>query len=128
MVDKELISKKDKNIIGLIFGIPILFFIGFVGYSYLVRDNINNVKKENDLNATFGGKVVNLFRDEHNHNIKTAVLSNNYIYLLPSDSEDTIKIGDSLSKKKNTLKLEVYRQGQPKMILDYHDTYKKEKR
>lgn len=125
MMNKEHISRRDQNIVKLVFGIPLFFLIGFMVYSFLTKDNIAVVIKENNLAEDFAGKVVSLFKDEDNHNIKTAVLSNKYKYLLPAAWEDVIKIGDSLSKKKNTLKLEVYRQGQPKLVLDYSNTYKK---
>jgi hypothetical protein len=64
---------------------------------------------------------------DRDHNIKKAVLGNGYVYFMPPQWERFIEVGDSLSKKKNTLILEVYKKDQSKLVLDYRDTYKKQK-
>ncbi len=78
------------------------------------------------LEEQFEGKVDSLFQDDRDHNIKKAVIGSRYVYSMPRKWEGIIEVGDSLVKKKNTLELSVYRQGQLKRVLNYRDTYKKE--
>ncbi|RYF13184.1 MAG: hypothetical protein EOO42_19130 [Flavobacteriales bacterium] len=112
------------NIQKLGYAIPITLVIALGIYMFLTRNNMHASMK-NDLEEQFEGKVDSLFQDKSDHNIKKAILSSKYVYSMPRKWEGIIKIGDSLSKKKNTLEVEIYRQTQVKQVLDYRDTYKK---
>lgn len=125
IIDVKQISKKDVSLIKWVIGIPSLFFIGFVLYMFLTKENINNVIKKTDLNEEFSGNVDTIFRDKSNHNVQTVRLTNGYVYTVTPAWENHFKVGDSLSKKKNSLELEVYRKNKLVLILDYNDTYKK---
>lgn len=124
IMNKHL-SKQDKNILRLILGIPLLFFMGFVAYTFLNKRDIVEVIQEDDLALNFTGNIDSLYIDLNNHSVQTALLSNGYKCFLPRKWLGIIKTGDSLSKKKNTFKLEVFRKGSVDFILDYRDTYKK---
>ncbi len=108
------------------YAVPITLIIAFVAFMFLTRNEMPSFMK-NDLEEQFEGKVDSLFLDKQDHGTKKAVLSSGYIYFMPGKWESLIAIGDSLSKKKNVLEIRVYRDGQPKVVLDYRDTYKKEK-
>ncbi|WP_233260916.1 hypothetical protein [Pedobacter sp. HMWF019] len=53
------------------------------------------------------------------------MLANKYRYEIYSLWERNIEIGDSISKKKGSLKLDIYKKGNTKITLDYRDIYKK---
>ena len=80
---------------------------------------------DRDLNESFVGNVDSLYRDKNNHNVKIGVLSNGYKYKIPPLWELRIEIGDSLSKRKGSLDLYIYKKKMELIILDYRDIYKK---
>lgn len=120
----EFMSKNDQLIVKVLFGVPALFFLVFVINSFLnIGDPLEN-KERTDLLTNFNGTITELYRDGANHNIKTAVMSTGFKFRIPYKWESIFQIGDSLSKKKSSLKLEVFKLGQPKLILNYKETYK----
>ncbi|MFA6275703.1 MAG: hypothetical protein WC622_03080 [Pedobacter sp.] len=124
LMNIEHISKQDKNIITFVIGIPILFFLGFVVYTFFNSRDIAEVIKEDRLTLNFNGNVDSVYRAKQDHNVQFILLDNGYKCSLPAKWENMIKAGDSLSKKKNTLYLEVYRKNDSKLVLDYRDTFK----
>ncbi|WP_316784899.1 hypothetical protein [Pedobacter frigiditerrae] len=107
------------------YAVPVILVMAIAIYMFLTRNDMSGSMK-NDLEEQFEGKVDSLFQDDRDHNIKKAVIGSRYVYSMPRKWEGIIEVGDSLVKKKNTLELSVYRQGQLKRVLNYRDTYKKE--
>lgn len=58
-----------------------------------------------------------MYFDERNHNVKTAVLDNARLYPIYRNWERQIEIGYSLSKKKGSFLLEVYKRNKAKLTL-----------
>lgn len=121
----EMIPKKDSVIIYFVFGIPMLLLIGFALFTMLHGPSKNELIVIDDLSEGFTGKVDSMYFDERNHNVMTAILDNVRLYPIYRNWEYQIEIGDSLSKKKGSFFLEVYKKNKTKLTLDYRDTYKK---
>ncbi len=124
---KNLISKKDSRIIYFVFGAPILVLIGFVVYTAITGPGTQELIMAEDLAEDFTGRIDSLYFDERNHNVKTAMLNNSQLYPIYRNWERYIEVGDSVSKKKGSFLLEIYKKNNTRMTLDYRDTYKKEK-
>lgn len=124
---KNLISKKDSRIIYFVFGAPILVLIGFVVYTAITGPGTQELIMAEDLAEDFTGRIDSLYFDERNHNVKTAMLNNSQLYPIYRNWERYIEVSDSVSKKKGSFLLEVYKKNNTRMTLDYRDTYKKEK-
>ena len=60
-------------------------------------------------NDEYSAKVIKMFYDKKNHNTPTIVLSNEKTISLYGQQYALVEIGDSLSKKKNTGILEVFK-------------------
>ncbi len=127
MIERDLISKKDSKIIYFVFGIPLLVLIGFVAYTALTGPSVQEVIKADNLALNFTGRIDSMYFDKRNHNGKYAILQNEQICPIIRSWEHYIEVGDSLSKQQGSFLLEVYKKNKKKMILDYRDTYKKEK-
>ncbi|SHE56148.1 hypothetical protein [Pedobacter caeni] len=72
----------------------------------------------------FNGKIDSVYYDQKNHNTKTVVLKDGYTYGIWAAWEPFIEIGDSLSKKRGSLDLIVYKKNKGKMILNYQTLWK----
>lgn len=72
----------------------------------------------------FNGKIDSVYYDQKNHNTKTVVLKDGYTYRIWAGWEPFIEIGDSLSKKRGSLDLIVYKKNKGKMILNYQTLWK----
>ncbi|WP_295800960.1 hypothetical protein [Mucilaginibacter sp.] len=72
----------------------------------------------------FHGKVESVFRDERDHNMLKVKLTTGYVYSLYPEWESMVELGDSLSKLKNTVVVEVFKQNGKKVILDYKELVK----
>ncbi len=132
-MDKEILEEKqfsrtDRKIFFLVFGVPVFALIVFLLVSLIGGKGKADLRMDADLSISFNGRVKSFYFDDKNHNGKYAVFYNGKTGPILRDWERFVLIGDSISKKKNSFFLEVYRPGQAKMILNYHDTYKKEKR
>lgn len=77
---------------------------------------------QNDSLENFQGTVMRVYNDQANHNIRTAVLKNKYIFYVLPEWESKIEAGDSLCKKKGSFLLEVYKRHGEKIVLDYKPT------
>ena len=102
-----------------------LVLAGFVMYTMFFGQTSKDLMMQDDLAQNFSGRVDSIYFDERNHNGKYAVLSNEQICPIIRPWERHIEIGDSLSKKKGSFILEVYRKNKKKLTLDYRDIYKK---
>lgn len=101
-----------------------LILIGFVAYTAITTMSTQELIVVDNLSEDFTGQVDSLYFDERNHNVKMALLTNDLLYPVYRNWEQYIEIGDSLSKKKGSFLLEVYKRNNTRMILDYRDTYK----
>lgn len=124
---KENISKKDNTIVLLVFGIPLLFLIGFVLYSICSGPSVIELIKKDNLAENVHGTVDSLYLDVQNHNTKFAILRDKKEIPIFGNWERYIEVGDSISKNKNSFIFEVYKKNKTKIVLDYRDTYKKSK-
>ena len=57
----------------------------------------------------FHGKIDSIYRDKANHDVKYVILSNSYKYGIEAVWEDSVDLGDSLSKMKDSLYVDVLR-------------------
>lgn len=120
----DLMSRGDSRIVYFVFGAPMLILIGFVAYTAITTMSTQELIVVDNLSEDFTGQVDSLYFDERNHNVKMALLTNDLLYPVYRNWEQYIEIGDSLSKKKGSFLLEVYKRNNTRMILDYRDTYK----
>ncbi|WP_131539559.1 hypothetical protein [Pedobacter nototheniae] len=118
-------NRASKIILYSIFIIPVILLFSFFFWLVFFDGTTEEVIKDSDLAENFAGKVDSLYFDKQNHNIKIAVLASGYKYQIFRRWEYKIKIGDSLSKRKGSLELIIYKDGEVKAILDYRDTYRK---
>jgi hypothetical protein len=58
---------------------------------------------EEEAQLEFKGKVIEEYRERDNHDIKVEVLNDGYEYRVMQEWERLIKVGDSISKKKDSL-------------------------
>ena len=122
---KENISKKDSNIIILVFGIPFIILIGFMISSIFSGNSLNERIKMDNLSENVHGIIDSLYFDTQNHNVKFAIINLKQKFPINRKWERYIEVGDSISKNKNSFIVEIYKQKKTKIILDYRDTYKK---
>jgi hypothetical protein len=113
------ITKTTKYIfLGLFSIIPILIVFLFLKdriWGPSLRQSIT----EDFLSESAHGVVDSLYNDKQNHNIRTAIFTNNTVFYISELWENYIQIGDSLSKNQGTLLLEVYRHSRKTKVLDY---------
>ncbi|MNY65115.1 hypothetical protein D3C86_2023310 [compost metagenome] len=100
---------------------------GFAFYTSITGPSLQELIIADDLAENFNAKVESLYYDKRNHNVKYATFKNGQKYAVFRNWERYIEVGDSLSKQKESFFLEIYKKNNEKMILDYRDTYKKEK-
>ena len=124
-MNNEHISKGDRKIIAYVIGTAMLFFLGFVTYTFLNSNDIDEAIKEDRLALSFNGKVDSVYTVKQDHNLQFVLLDNGFNFSLPKRFENKVKVSDSVSKKQGTFYLEVYRRNGTKLTLDYRDTFKK---
>lgn len=67
----------------------------------------------------FNGTITSTYRAKNNHNAKMVVLKDGYTYSIWAEWETLVEIGDSLSKKRGSLDVVVYKKNNSKIILNY---------
>lgn len=117
-------SKKDNLIIYLVFGIPLLVLIFYGVQSMFYGPTRNERMLKDDANQHFAGRIESFYFDKNNHNGKYAILRNNETCPISRPWERYIEVGDSLSKKKDSFFLIIYKKDHKKLILDYREIYK----
>lgn len=122
VINKENMRKIDKVIIFSILGVLPACLILFFLWNTIWGPSTKQVITETDLSENVNGVVDSLFDDRANHNVRTAILKNHYVFQIESQWASKIEIGDSLNKKKGSFLLEVYKKGNKKLILDYRST------
>ncbi|MGY0039914.1 hypothetical protein [Pedobacter sp. NJ-S-72] len=127
-IEIDKIPNSDTKIIFGVLSIPLFLLFGFLSWNMIFRPDHLELVKQRDLPLEFNGKIDSLYFDERNHNVKVAVLNNQYEFHIPRNWEHHLEIGDSLLKKKGSFETEVYRDGKRKIILDYTDFYTDEER
>jgi uncharacterized protein YaiE (UPF0345 family) len=127
-IEIDKISTSDTKIIFGVLSIPLFLLFGFLSWNMIFGPDHLELAKQRDLPLEFKGKIDSLYFDEHNHNVKVAVLSSQYEFHIARNWERYLVIGDSLLKKKGSFETEVYRNGRRKIILDYTDFYTDEER
>jgi hypothetical protein len=124
LVINKKMRKIDKVIIYSILGIIPACLVLFVLWNVIWGPSTKQVITEMDLSENVNGVVDSLFDDKANHNVRTAILKNNYIFQIESQWASKIEVGDSLNKKKGSFLLEVYKKGNKKLVLDYRSTWR----
>ncbi|MBB6499994.1 hypothetical protein [Pedobacter cryoconitis] len=122
---KKKISIQDSIIVGIAVVVPLLFLIGFVFHSIISSPSTVEIIQKDNLMKHFNGRINRMHFDEENHNVKYAVSTKTEKFPIFRNWEPYIEIGDSLSKTKNSFKLEVYKKNGSKIIFDYRDNYKR---
>ncbi len=122
VINKENMRKIDKVIIFSILGVLPACLILFFLWNTIWGPSTKQVITETDLSENVNGVLDSLFDDRANHNVRTAIMKNHYVFQIESQWASKIEIGDSLNKKKGSFLLEVYKKGNKKLILDYRST------
>ncbi|MDR1877857.1 MAG: hypothetical protein LBQ84_09580 [Flavobacteriaceae bacterium] len=118
-------SKKDKTILRLIFGTPLVLGIIFIIYNFVFGKSGKESFLEEKSKLYFNGKIVSEYR-QWEHNIKVAVLNDGYEYPLMGEWEKFIHIGDSISKEKDSLYIILINGTTGERLkLDYREAVKK---
>ncbi|PWS28870.1 hypothetical protein DHW03_03280 [Pedobacter yonginense] len=118
-------KKLDKYILYFIFYIPLILLFGYFFYQVCFGERREELIIDRDLNEGFNGNVDSLYQDKRNHNVKICIISNGYRYEIPPLWESKIEKGDSLIKKRGSLKLSIYKRNKKNITLDYQDIYKR---
>ena len=122
---RENISKNDSAIVYLVFGIPLLFLIGYMLYSLVSGPSLHERIKRRNLDEDIHGTVDSLYFNIQNHGITFAILKDQREIPINGGWERFIEVGDSISKNKNSFIFQIYKKNKTKIVLDYRDTYKK---
>ncbi len=119
------LPKKDKRILYFIFGIPVLCLIIFIIIGLLDKTSLAESFLSSESKIYFKGKVASEYRQKDNHNVKVAVLNDGYEYQIMAEWEKLIDVGDSISKKKDSLYIHVVKPDGKRLKLDYVEAVKK---
>lgn len=115
-------KKIEKIILTCIFSaVPLMVIILGIYYVFF-SPSPREIKTKNDLAENFHGKVDSIYEDKPNHDEWYAIIKNKYSFNLPPGWQSQINVGDSLSKKKGSFLLEVYKSDGRKVILDFKST------
>jgi hypothetical protein len=112
-------SSKRENQIGLFKIILTLFMVGLL---WLINRNsppTSELVVKGALPLNFKGKIVAMYREKYSHNELRAKLSDGYVYGIYADWENKLSMGDSISKKKGNVFVEVFKANGHKDTLDY---------
>lgn len=118
-------NKISKIIFYSVFFIPVILLTAFFFCLIAFNETAEEVVMDHDLTENFASKVDSLYYDKQNHNVKIALLASGYKYPIFRKWESKIQIGDSLSKRKGSFKLIIYKNNNTKTTLDYRGIYKK---
>lgn len=116
------ISRKDSKIIFLALFIPLAVLLGVVLVES-IRMPKNQYFFEIRKKASFHGVIDSVYRQSDNHNVMT-VTAKGQLFEIERIWESKFIIGDSVSKYKDSLTIELYRDGKLMEILDYNDLLK----
>ncbi len=112
-------SLKREDQIGLF---KIILTLLIVGMLWLINRNSPSASKlvvKGALPLNFNGKIVAMYREKYSHNELYAKLSGGYVYGIYAAWENKLSVGDSLSKKKGNVFVEVFKTNGHKDTLDY---------
>lgn len=115
----------DKIIVYSVFIVPVILLFSFAIFSAIFGKSTKELMLEEDLSEHFHGTVDTFYREEHNHNVKYAEISDGYKYAIQTQWQSFIEVNDSLSKDSTSLDIYVFKQNGDTIILNYKDTYKK---
>jgi uncharacterized membrane protein len=82
---------------------PLLLYVFWMFYNAFWGKSGEELFLERKAQLEFKGKVIEEYRERDNHNIKVEVLNDGYEYQVIPEWERLIKVGDSISKKKDSL-------------------------
>jgi uncharacterized membrane protein len=82
---------------------PLLLYVFWMFYNTFWGKSGKELFLEEEAQLEFKGKVIEEYRERDNHNIKVEVLNDGYEYRVMREWERLIKVGDSISKKKDSL-------------------------
>jgi hypothetical protein len=103
-MNDEKIYEKAFYIIIFTLGISFASFIFYGIYKTSVSKSENELFLEEETQLEFKGKVIEeYYREGDNHNVKVEVLNDGYEYRVMPEWERLINVGDSISKKKDSL-------------------------
>lgn len=78
-----------------------------------------NVIIKEPATLNFSGAITSTYRAKNDHNAKMVVLKDGYTYAIGAEWEGLVEVGDSLSKKRGSLDVVVYKKNNSKIILNY---------
>jgi len=118
-MEKVILPHKVKILFFCAIFIPVFVLISFMAYGLWFdpkhpKEYYLDEKKNIDVQS----KIKFIFRDKKNHNIQFLKLKDTLLSI-PSTWEDKFQVGDSVYKRKGTLKLTQYRNGKIIEIFDY---------
>lgn len=116
------ITKNQKILLYITFGLIPAWIIGMALWFAFPSHSLESTLSVKSAEA-FTGRIDSLYNDSDNHNFKTALLSTKFEFVLERAWENSFSVGDSVSKKKGSLVIEVFKKNK-KMILNYKDVIK----
>lgn len=118
-VDMFKLKKKDTAIVLLTLLSPLLFLAGFVFWQSR-QETPGQFFYEERAQREFHGVIDSIYRQKDNHNVMT-IMAKEQNLGIEGLWESKFRLGDSVSKDKGSLLVELYRNGDLIEILDYKD-------
>ncbi|RKS26193.1 hypothetical protein CLV94_1250 [Flavobacterium endophyticum] len=123
-MDNYMVLRKVKIFLfGIIF-ITLSIILSFIGYDLWFDPKSpfeHFLEAQSKINMQ--SKIIFIYRDVKNHNTQFIKLKDTALGISPI-WDDKFQVGDSISKKKGSLKIEHYRNNNLLEILDYNDIKK----
>ena len=117
-------GNKQKTILILVMAVPLLLLFGWIFFNSITdKRTRKEIYLDMVVNNDCEGSVDSIYRQEMNHNIMV-LKTKNCEFQVEAEWENKFKINDSISKRKGSLKIEHYRDGQLLEILDYNNLEK----
>lgn len=121
----------NKKAIAFLLTMTFLPLTCFFGYWFFVAVTDKRSGKEIflDMRKDYSGdfKIEKIYHDKPNHNTMTLTgKDKNHIYTVEREWEKEFKIGDSIVKKKDSLRIFIYRNQRLDTILDYRNIFIRE--
>lgn len=114
----------EKAILILVMAIPLFLLFGWVFFNSITDKRTGKeIYLDMVVNNDCEGIVDSIYRQKMNHNIMV-LKTKNCEFQVEAEWEKKFKINDSISKRRGSLKVEHYREGQLLEILDYNNLEK----
>ena len=121
------VDKKVKVFLFLMIFFPLIGLFGWIFWEAITDSKTHEeAYLESEKKVLFIGKIDSVYRLKMSHNTLTLKAKKQNFYV-PYRWETKFQLGDSISKKKDELIVEHYRNGELIEVLDYRDIAKEMK-